>query len=143
MLGTEGTPILLMQTINTSNNATSDAGLRSGGAWWARPWIGEICPDAVYGSQWLPWGNLRAESGSAADRFHHVLRDDVPASQLPFGTPGLEASRGDLGAAGCTAFFNAGTSESTVCQDDDGDAGLLVEAGMELGRYYGYPHFTV
>jgi hypothetical protein len=125
-----------------SNTGSTSASLRSGGAWWSKPWLGELYPDAVYASQWAPWGNLRA--GTAAGTARLIRRDAVPSGQLPQGTT-LVRAHARLQDSGCTSFFNIGTSSPHATfhhQYQDGQNGTLVEDGPELAQRYGFPLST-
>jgi hypothetical protein len=119
------------------SNAGTNASVRSGGMWWSKPWLGELCPDSDYAAQWATWGNLRAATGSAAGTFRLMRRADAPSAQQPLGTA-LVNLFGRLGNEGCTSFFNVGTSTSTFHhQYADGKTGTLVEDGPHLASAYG------
>lgn len=120
-----------------SNAGSLTAGIRSGGVWWSKPWLGELCPDSAYASQWVPWGNLRAAAGTGTGTFRLLRRGEVPAAQQPAGT--LLANRyGRLAESGCTSLFNIGSSSSTFHhQFADGQTGTLVEDGPQLSANYG------
>jgi hypothetical protein len=90
----------------------------------------------VYASQWVPWGNLRAATGTSSGQFHLVRRGAVPSVQQPSGTR-LADARARLSEPGCTSFFNVGSSSSTFHhQYADGQTGALVEDGPQLAANY-------
>ena len=121
-----------------SNNGTA-TGIRAGGYWWSKPWIGELCPDDAYASQWRAWGNLRAATGSGAGTYRLVRRGDVTGAQQPQGTTLLNRYA-RLAAEGCTSLFNVGTSSSTFHhQYRNGQTGGLVEDGPQLAQQYNFP----
>jgi hypothetical protein len=125
-----------------SNTGSTSAGLRAGGAWWSKPWLGELYPDGAYAGQWSVWGNLRAGSGGSDVRL--VRRNEVPAGQQPQGTT-LARGIGRLAESGSTSFFNIGTSSPHATfhhQFHDGATGALVEDGPELASRYGFPLAT-
>ena len=120
-------------------NAGGSTGLRVGGYWWSKPWLGELCPDDAYASQWKAWGNLRADVGSSSGTFRQVRRQDVTTAQQPRGTT-LVASITRTQEEGSTSFFNIGSSSSTFHhQYRDGANGSLVEDGPELSTEYNFP----
>jgi hypothetical protein len=120
-------------------NSGGDTGIRSGGAWWSKPWLGELCPDGAYAGQWVPWGNLRAATGAAAGRFHLIRRGAAPSAQQPRGTT-LSNAYARLAAEGCTSVFNIGTSSSTFHhQGKSGQSGTLVDDGPQLSDNYHFP----
>ena len=123
--------------VRTNNGAA--AGIRAGGYWWSKPWLGELCPDADYAAQWKAWGNLRANTGGSAGEFHLVRKDTITSSQQPLGTTMLNSTT-RTGAEGCTSFFNIGTSGATFHhQYRDGMNGALVEDGPQLSAEYNFP----
>lgn len=124
-----------------SNNGTAANGMRSGGVWWSKPWLGELYEDGAYAGQWAAWGNLRAATGSNALQYRLMRRADAPTVQQPRGTT-LVNAYARLQEEGCTAFFNIGTSSphSTFHhQFADGGTGALVEDGPQLAQNYNFP----
>jgi hypothetical protein len=120
------------------SNSGNANGIRSGGAWWSKPWLGELYEDTTYASQWAPWGNLRAATGSGAGTYRLIRRADVPAGQQPTGTA-LVNAYGRLSNEGCTSLFNVGTSSSTFHhQMQTGRSGSLVEDGAQLASNYSF-----
>ena len=121
-----------------SNNGNSN-GIRSGGYWWSKPWLGEICQDTTYASQWVPWGNLRAATGSNAAQYRLLRAGDVTSTQQPRGTT-LNNVYARLQPEGCTSLFNIGSSSSTFHhQFRTGQTGSLTEDGPELAANYNFP----
>jgi len=131
-------------TINGSlkyvrSNDGDTSGIRTGGYWWSKPWIGELFQDSTYATQWAPWGNLRAGRGSSAGEYHLVRRGEVTGSQQPQGTT-LSNAYGRTAEEGCVALFNIGSSSSTFHhQFQDGQSGSLVEDGLQLATGYNFP----
>jgi hypothetical protein len=120
-----------------SNAGSTSSGIRSGGVWWSKPWLGDLCPDSAYVSQWAPWGNLRAAASTASGTFRLVRRGDLPTVQQPAGTL-LVNLYGRLADEGCTSLFNIGSSSSTFHhQYANGATGSLVEDGPQLAANYG------
>ena len=126
-----GTPALRGSTKLVQSVAGADIGLRLGGAWWSKPWIGELCPDEVYASQWVPSGNLSATDPD--DAFRRVRRGSVPSLQQPAGTALIDLSS-RLGPAGVTAFHCAGGDTSTVVPffEAETSVGTATLAGQDL-----------
>ncbi|MDJ0522725.1 MAG: prepilin-type N-terminal cleavage/methylation domain-containing protein [Planctomycetota bacterium] len=121
------------------SNSGSSSGIRSGGYWWSKPWIGELFPDATYASQWRPWGNLRANTGSASGEYRLARRGDITSAQQPAGTS-LYNAYSRTAAEGCVSFMNIGSSSSTFHhQFRTGQSGSLVEDGFELAENYNFP----
>jgi len=121
------------------SNAGADAGLRAGGYWWSKPFLGELCPDEAYATQWKLHGNLTAASSASGRQYRLVRRDDIGVNQLPRGTS-FAASIASTSAEGSTSFFNIGTANSTFHhQFRGGQQGSLVEAGLPLASTYAYP----
>lgn len=119
-------------------NAGTSGGIRSGGAWWSKPFLGELCPDGMYDATWRTWGNLRAAVSSDDSGVRMVTRSQAPTSQLPRGTS-FGNSISILSSEGSTSFFNIGSSSSTFHhQHRDGSTGGLVGSGLELGQNYGF-----
>jgi prepilin-type N-terminal cleavage/methylation domain-containing protein len=123
--------------VRSANGAA--AGIRSGGYWWSKPWIGELYQDSAFATQWRPWGNLTAATGTSALTYKQVRRQDVTTAQFPTGTDlGLSMAR--LNAEGCTSVFNIGTSASTFHhQYQDGTTGNLTGDGPQLAANYNFP----
>jgi hypothetical protein len=118
------------------SNSGAAAGIRAGGYWWSKPWMGELCPDSAYATQWATWGNLRAATGTGAGTFRLIRRADVPTAQQPRGTT-LVNAQGLLSEEGCTSLFNVGTSSSTFHhQYQNGGTGSLTEDGPQLATNY-------
>jgi type II secretory pathway pseudopilin PulG len=120
------------------SNDGSTSGIRSGGYWWAKPWIGELYPDSAYASQWATTGNLVADTGTSPGTYHMVRRGDVTTAQQPRGTTLVDAY-GRLADEGCTSVFHVGTSSSTFHhQYEDGGTGKLVDDGPQLASNYAF-----
>ena len=121
------------------SNTGASAGIRAGGYWWSKPWLGELFDDATYADQWAILGNLRANTGSTAGEYHLVRKDGVTGSQQPLGTT-IQNSMSRTAAEGCTSIFNIGTSSSTFHhQYKSGQVGSLVEDGTQLSENYNFP----
>ena len=120
------------------SNAGTASGIRGGGYWWSKPFLGELFPDEVYASEWKATGNVRSGLSSGTTGCRLVRRDDITSAQLPAGTT-LAATHARLAEEGSTSFFNIGTSSRTYHHEfRDGDSGSLVDGGVELGSNYGY-----
>jgi hypothetical protein len=120
------------------SNDGIDAGIRSGGRWWSKPWLGELCQDAAYEGQWRAWGNLRAATGTSAGQYHLVKRGSLPTAQQPLGTR-LADAQARLADEGCTSVFNVGSASSTFHhQYRDGRTGGLVDDGPQLAQNYNF-----
>jgi hypothetical protein len=121
------------------SNDGAGAGLRGGGYWWSKPWLGELWQDSAYASQWVPWGNLVANTGTAAGEYRLIRRGDLTTAQQPRGTTLLNRFA-RLAEEGCTSFFDIGVSGSTFHhQFQDGQTGSLIEDGPELAANYNFP----
>ena len=117
----------------------ASAGIRGGGYWWAKPWLGELWPDDAYEGQWKPWGTLRAGATAGAGVYRLARRGDITTAQQPAGTT-LVNAYARLQEEGCTSLFNVGTSSSTFHhQYQDGRSGGLVEDGPQLANNYNFP----
>jgi prepilin-type N-terminal cleavage/methylation domain-containing protein len=133
-----GTSTIRGSRKHVRSNWGAAAGIRSNGYWWSKPWLGELCPDSAYATQWKPWGNLRAATGTSAGTFRLVRRADIPTAQQPKGTTLVNAF-GRLADEGCTTFFNVGTSSSTFHhQYQDNKTGSLSGDGSQLATNYGF-----
>ena len=115
-------------------------GIRLGGPWWSKPWLGELFQDTAYAAQWKPWGNLRAATSTNAAEYHLVPRGDVPASQQPRGTR-LVNLYARLKEEGATSLLNVGTSASSTFhhQYENDATGQLVDDGFQLSQNYNFP----
>ena len=123
--------------VRSANGAA--ASIRAGGYWWSKPWLGELCQDAAFGSQWVPWGNLRAATGTAALTYQNTGRGQITTTQQPPGTA-LAASIARTQEEGCTALFNVGASGATFHhQYADGQTGTLTGDGPQLAANYNFP----
>jgi type II secretory pathway pseudopilin PulG len=121
-----------------SNNGAA-AGIRTGGYWWSKPWIGECYQDSAFAGQWRPWGNLRAATGSGALTYRLLRRGDVTTTQQPFGTT-LTNLMARTQEEGCTSLFNVGNAAATFHhQFEDGQTGSLVGDGPQLASNYNFP----
>jgi prepilin-type N-terminal cleavage/methylation domain-containing protein len=123
-----------------SNNGAA-VGVRTGGYWWSKPWIGELFQDSAYAGQWAPWGNLRAASGTSALTYRLLRRGDTVAAQQPTGTTlvhGIARTQEE----GSTSLFNIGTSSPEATfhhQYADGQTGTLTGDGPQLQSNYNFP----
>jgi prepilin-type N-terminal cleavage/methylation domain-containing protein len=113
-----------------------DTGVRAGGSWWSKPWIGELYPDSAYAGQWKTEGNLVAGPANSAGLFQQVRRSGVPRTQQPAGTV-LSDARNELGVLGGTSYFQVGAAGNTFQQGTTPVVGLIVDEGFELGQRYG------
>lgn len=122
------------------SNDGGTGSVRSGGAWWSKPWMGELFEDSTYATQWKPWGNLRANTGTTAGEYHLVRRGSLPSGQQPLGTSLLDAFARTQ-EEGSTSLFNIGTGSASTFhhQYRDGQSGSLVEDGFELSEKYNFP----
>ena len=120
-------------------NNGSTGSVRSGGYWWSKPWLGELWQDAAYATQWAPWGNLRAATGTVAQTYRLLNRGSVTTSQQPVGTTLLNR-QARTAEAGSTSYFNVGTSTATFHhQYRDGQSGSLTGDGTQLATNYNFP----
>jgi hypothetical protein len=106
--------------------------------WWGMPWLGELCPDSHYKSQWLaldPSGKATGNllPGSGANNFYQEVDNQVylGSRNLTAGT-GLMTAVQRLKPTGCGMFFNIGTSTSTFNHVSSSGTGDLVGVGLEL-----------
>ncbi len=126
-------------------------GIRKGGAWWSKPWLGENSDDLAYAAQWRASGNhlagIKAKSrkgmakgGKAAQAALYRLarKDEIPTKQQPRGTV-MHNAVARTGAEGSTTLFNTGTAGSTFHHQFAGTHGRLVGEGVQLGSNYNYP----
>jgi prepilin-type N-terminal cleavage/methylation domain-containing protein len=123
--------------LRSANGAA--AGIRSGGYWWSKPWMGELFQDSAFAGQWAPWGNLRAATGTAALTYQQMRRGSVVAAQQPAGTlmPNLVARTAEEGS---TSLFTVGSAAATFHhQYQDGMTGNLVGDGPQLAANYNFP----
>ena len=120
------------------SNDGSTSGIRAGGYWWSKPWIGELFQDSTYTSQWRPFGNLIANTGTNASEYRQFRAGDVTGSQQPSGTT-MNNVYARLQQEGCTSVFNIGTSSSTFHHQFSSSTGSLVEDGPELANNYNFP----
>ena len=142
-------------TITTGNGASTNAikgslkyvrsndgngsGIRGGGYWWSKPWLGELFQDAAYATQWKVNGNLTANTGSNTLEYRLIRRGDITGSQQPRGTT-MKKVYARLKEEGCTSVFNIGTSNSTFHhQFKSGQTGTLTEDGPQLANNYNFP----
>ncbi|MDJ0520709.1 MAG: hypothetical protein QNJ90_01400 [Planctomycetota bacterium] len=121
------------------SNDGAAAGIRTGGYWWSKPWLGELFQDSAYTTQWVPWGNLRADTGTTSGEYRLVRRGDLAGAQQPRGTT-LRNAYNRTQREGCTSMFNVGTSSNTFHhQSVGGGTGGLVQDGVELALNYNFP----
>ena len=60
-------------------------GVRTGGYWWSKPWIGELSQDSAYATEWNTWGNLRADTTANPLTYRLLRRGDLTTAQQPLG----------------------------------------------------------
>ena len=123
--------------LRSANGAA--AGIRAGGYWWSKPWIGELFQDSAYAGQWSTWGNLRAATGVAALTYQQMRRGSLTAAQQPAGTllPNMIARTAEEGS---TSLFQVGNAAATFHhQYQDGLTGNLVGDGPQLAANYNFP----
>ena len=115
------------------------------GGWCSMSWLGELCPDEFYATQWLAKdaagqvrGNL--DAGPGAQQFFQARGADALASapaRTPFGT-NLGVAYPTTGGAGCTSMFAIGSTASSFNHaSTSGQTGSLVGAGLDLAQNYG------
>lgn len=93
-------------TVPTLLSSNGEQALRaSTGTWWAKPWLGELCPDAGFAG-WQSDGNLPL--GSHRWQAMHA----TGLSNLPVGTAFVPAGA-QLGNAGALTLLNTGTTLQT------------------------------
>jgi prepilin-type N-terminal cleavage/methylation domain-containing protein len=120
-------------------NGGASAGIRSGGYWWSKPWLGELFDDATYATQWAVSGNLLADQTNTTSAYKQVRKEDITSAQQPRGTT-MRNSVARTAAEGSTSLFNIGSSSSTFHhQFRDGQSGSLVEDGAQLSENYNFP----
>ncbi len=121
-----------------NNGGTLTNGIRTGGYWWSKPWLGELAEDKTYAAQWAVWGNLRAAASSSATEYRLVRRGDVSSAQMPFGTR-ISNRSARTAEEGSTSLFNVGTSSSSFHhQYQDGQTGNLTGDGTQLATNYNF-----
>lgn len=110
--------------------------------WWGIPWLGELCPDDVYATQWLATdanGHVRGNlvAGKNAGEFYQQPDQTVYVSsdRRAYGTI-MNPSNHRTASEGCTTFFNIGTSASTFHHQSTSGDGTLVGSGLELRDNY-------
>ncbi|HEX6810016.1 MAG TPA: hypothetical protein VF384_00210 [Planctomycetota bacterium] len=107
--------------------------------WWGMPWLGELCPDNQYTSQWLVRGNLAA--GTSTNQFYQNTANSVYTgstgtnSRQAYGTAMLDYNQRTY-HNGCTSFFNIGTATSTFHHISNNGTGSLTPIGLELANNY-------
>lgn len=139
IIGENGTSSIRGSRKFVRSNDGSGSGIRSGGYWWSKPWIGELYQDSAYTSQWVPWGNLRANTGTSSSEYRLIRRGDITNNQLPQGTD-LHNRYSRLAQEGCTSLFNIGSSSSTFHhQSTGGQSGSLHQDGHQLAANYNFP----
>ena len=131
------------------NNITSSRTyVRAAGAatdyWWSMPWLGELCPDSAYASQWAATdadGNLAGNlvAGTAAGRFYQQAINTVHTGSTRQGW-GIEmlSAHQNTNQEGCTSFFNIGTAASTFHHQSGTANGTLTTIGSELAENYNF-----
>ncbi|MBK8096890.1 MAG: hypothetical protein IPK26_07275 [Planctomycetes bacterium] len=116
----------------------------AGTYWVGFPWLGELCPDSVYTSQWLandadgkPIGNLVA--GTASGEFWQTAMNTAysGSNRTAYGTA-LPAGIQNTGAEGCTTFFNTGTAAATFHHIFSSGNGSLSAIGSEIATNYNF-----
>ncbi|MHC4811494.1 MAG: hypothetical protein ACYTFN_00260, partial [Planctomycetota bacterium] len=131
------------------NNITGNRRyVRSNGAsgkyWWGMPWLGELCPDSEYSSQWLALdgegkvrGNLAPGSGSG-DFYQEVDNTVYANSRNVTAGTSLYSAYQRLQSTGCAMFFNTtGDPANTFNhRGANGSMGSLVGPGLELANNY-------
>ncbi|MEQ1632691.1 MAG: hypothetical protein ABL997_09985 [Planctomycetota bacterium] len=112
--------------------------------WWSIPWLGELCPDSAYASQWAATdvdGNLAGNlvAGNTSGSFYQQAINSVHTGTTRQGY-GIEmlASHQNTSQEGCTSFFNIGTSTSTFHHQSTTANGSLTAIGTELAENYNF-----
>lgn len=103
--------------------------------WWAKPWIGELYPDAVYAT-WLANGNIPTGTGS-----NKFVRDDR-AKFPPFTSTTLTDAVRRTKEMGSTTFFWTGNATSTFHHTyHDGDQASITSPGpgKDIADHYSLP----
>lgn len=85
----------------------------STGAFTARPWLGELWPDASAGT-WMSQANLSTNPMSGG--FHRVPRQQCVVGQVPAGTTLELPGGGRLGALGAATLFQCGSASTSFAQ---------------------------
>jgi hypothetical protein len=108
------------------------------------PWLGELCPDSEYSSQWLALdgegkvrGNLGPGSGNG-DFYQEVDNTVYSNSRNVTAGTSLHSAHQRLKPTGCGMFFNTtGDPNNTFNhKSSNGSMGSLVGPGLELANNY-------
>ena len=135
---------------NIAGNAVNPGGVKyirentAGNYWWGINWLGELYPDTLYTTNWVPNGNL--PTGNAANTFVRTLRANVATAAtskypLPTGTAFLNTTRRPQEEGSTTLFWSGGTNSTFHHRYDDPctACGSLQAAGAEIGSSFSYP----
>lgn len=115
--------------------------------WWGMYWLGELCPDWAYNSDWIATdalGNIQGNlpSGSSTDTSTFFRQDENSAywgsDNLAYGTR-MYTSQQRTNTRGCVSFFNDGTSLSHFNHVPSSGDGNLTTKGLEIANNYGFP----
>lgn len=111
--------------------------------WWGMPWLGELYPDTVLGTQWtalvggVPHGNLSA--GTGANQFYqrdcNLVYNPASGNRHAFGTTIVNAGQRPQ-THGCTTLFNIGSAASTFQHSSSTSNGTLSAIGNEIASRY-------
>src|SRR5262249_24047017 len=101
----------LVDTMTPGATTGARALLRGNGAsWWAKPWLGELCP-ADQWQQWFDAGNLAIAPGPTAFQWQLLHGTSLPG--LPYGLDFAAPSGALLGDAGTVMLVDSGTLNAT------------------------------
>lgn len=116
--------------------------------WWGIPWLGELCPDSVYDSQWAAVdgagkvrGNLDVPAPSL-DATHFARVQDSLVYSLTtnraYGTA-MSTAMQRTGGNGCMTFMNHEVAGGRFRHQGTAGTGTLVGGGLDLATNYNFP----
>jgi type II secretory pathway pseudopilin PulG len=100
---------------------------------WAKPWMGELYPDAVY-NLWLANGNI--PTGSGSNRFVREIRSKFPAFNSTNLTDAVRRTK-EMGST--TLFWNGNANSTFHHTYHDGDQAAIAPAGKDIADNYSLP----
>jgi type II secretory pathway pseudopilin PulG len=115
--------------------------------WWGMTWLGELCPDNVYETQWtaLSGGMIRgnldvADPSLNANTFKRWRDQDAYTASVyrAFGTSLLAGMQRTAGN-GCMTFMNHEVAGGRFRHQGSAGTGALVGSGLEMATNYNFP----
>ncbi|MGE3172428.1 MAG: hypothetical protein AB7O97_07350 [Planctomycetota bacterium] len=124
--GWSGGTLPAVDTIRASGTSGAVVLRDAGADWWAKPWLGELCPEDR-AAEWIATGNVAL----AGTDLRWELLSGAPLTGLPVGTEFAATIGAVMGDAGGMTLVNTGSSSKTYMTVAAAAAAQIAGAGVD------------